>query len=426
MADTAAADDGARRAKRPRLEADRRRDMLKGVENKFADIDFTRYQYLAAGAAEAGAAEAGTAEAGRFVPVVPVPTAVVQNWRQLGSYERDGDTSYSEDEFLALHNRAGHHRRHYTGPFGCTVQSNVPDPGELLCKAGKPVQGRSALQKLQKQLGTMCLRLEVGHFRGRADAAFSDAELLAANTNAQAVGGEHAALTAAEAAAWAPPAYPLAGDGLKLGGRSARSRGAVDRDTIDLLLGRGPVVDALRAGGAGCAAFLAALDTLRRVFRGDKHVTELEEGDALAADIKALGLKEGSKIAEVAPPGGGPAVVLRKQRNTINSLTLSMLESITRKAAQLARIDRRTMPAAVKEAKDAAARKRLRIPNFENVEKALTQFLKAVACSRKKSGKGALADAAASALAAPGVDAAAGTGALVEQIANAILNTVHV
>ena len=180
MANTAAADDGARRAKRPRLEADRRRDMLKGVENKFADIDFTRYQYLAAGAAEAGAAEAGTAEAGRFVPVVPVPTAVVQNWRQLGSYERDGDTSYSEDEFAALHNRAGHHRRHYTGPFGCTVQSNVPDPGELLCKAGKPVQGRSALQKLQKQLGTMCLRLEVGHFRGRADAAFSDAELLAA------------------------------------------------------------------------------------------------------------------------------------------------------------------------------------------------------------------------------------------------------
>ena len=165
MADTAAADGGARRAKRPRLEADRRRDMLEGVENKFANIDFTRYQYLAAGDAEAGAAEAGTAEAGRFVPVVPVPTAVVQNWRQLDSYERDGDTSYSEDEFTALHNRAGHHRRHYTGPFGCTVQSNVPDPGELLCKAGKPVQGRSALQKLQKQLGTMCLRLEVGHFR---------------------------------------------------------------------------------------------------------------------------------------------------------------------------------------------------------------------------------------------------------------------
>ena len=173
MADTAAADGGARRAKRPRLEADRRRDMLEGVENKFADIDFTRYQYLAAGAAEAGAAEAGTAEAGRFVPVVPVPTAVVQNWRQLESYERDGDTSYSEDEFTALHNRAGHHRRHYTGPFGCIVQSNVPGPGELLCNAGKPVQGRSALQKLQKQLGTMCLRLEVGHFRGRAGAAFT-------------------------------------------------------------------------------------------------------------------------------------------------------------------------------------------------------------------------------------------------------------
>ena len=138
MADTAAADDGACRAKRPRLEADRRRDMLKGVENKLADIDFTRYQYLAPETAGAGAAGAGTAGAGRFVPVVPVPTAVVQNWRQLGSYERDGDTSYSEDEFTALHDRAGHHLRHYTGPFGCTVQSNVPGPAIQIQPASRP------------------------------------------------------------------------------------------------------------------------------------------------------------------------------------------------------------------------------------------------------------------------------------------------
>ena len=44
----------ARPAKRSRLEADRRRDMLETVENKFADIDFTKYQYLHAGTGAIG------------------------------------------------------------------------------------------------------------------------------------------------------------------------------------------------------------------------------------------------------------------------------------------------------------------------------------------------------------------------------------
>ena len=74
-------------AKRPRLEADRRRDVLRVVGNKFADIDFTRYQYLP----EAGTAGPGR---GRIVAVKPVPTALVENWRHLESYECDGDTSY--------------------------------------------------------------------------------------------------------------------------------------------------------------------------------------------------------------------------------------------------------------------------------------------------------------------------------------------
>ena len=147
-------------AKRPRLEADRRRDVLRVVGNKFADIDFTRYQYLP----EAGTAGPGR---GRIVPVKPVPTALVENWRHLESYECDGDTSYSEDQFTMLQMRSGHHRRHYTGPFGCTVQSNVPGPRDLLRNAARPVQGRSALQKLRKQLGTMCMRLAVDHFRVR-------------------------------------------------------------------------------------------------------------------------------------------------------------------------------------------------------------------------------------------------------------------
>ena len=277
----------ARPAKRSRLEADRRRDMFQRVANKFADIDFTKYQYLHARTTDA--AETAGSGRGRIVPVKPVPTALVENWRHLESYECDGDKSYSEEQFLMLHSRAGHHRRYYTGPFGCTVQFNVPHPGELLRNAAKPMRGRSALQKLQKQLGTMCVRLEVDHFRGRASADISDAELLAANATAQAVGGEHAALTAAEAAAWAPPAYPLDGDGLKLGGRSARTRAAIDSDVVDMLLGKGEVMDALcrsqRAGaggaGAGCDAFLAAFGVLRGVICGKTHVTELEEVEML-------------------------------------------------------------------------------------------------------------------------------------------------
>ena len=94
----------ARPAKRSRLEADRRRDMLETVENKFADIDFTKYQYLHAGTT--GAAETAGAGRGRIVPVKPVPTAVVGNWRHLESYECDGDNCYSEEQFLMLHSRA--------------------------------------------------------------------------------------------------------------------------------------------------------------------------------------------------------------------------------------------------------------------------------------------------------------------------------
>ena len=149
--------------------------MLQRVANKFADIDFTKYQYLHARTTDA--AETAGSGRGRIVPVKPVPTALVENWRHLESYECDGDKSYSEEQFLMLHSRAGHHRRYYTGPFGCTVQSNVPHPGELLRNAAKPMRGRSALQKLQKQLGTMCVRLELDHSRGRASADISGAEL---------------------------------------------------------------------------------------------------------------------------------------------------------------------------------------------------------------------------------------------------------
>ena len=50
----------ARPAKRSRLEADKRRDMLQTVENKFANIDFTKCQHLHAGTT--GTAGAGIAK----------------------------------------------------------------------------------------------------------------------------------------------------------------------------------------------------------------------------------------------------------------------------------------------------------------------------------------------------------------------------
>ena len=37
---------GGRNPKRPRVEADKRRDALLHVQDKYADIDFTKYQKL--------------------------------------------------------------------------------------------------------------------------------------------------------------------------------------------------------------------------------------------------------------------------------------------------------------------------------------------------------------------------------------------
>ena len=130
-----------RPAKRARLEADRRRDALAKVEDKYADIDFTRFHRVED-------ESSGGATPPRFVLVRPTETALVKDWRQLSSYEPDGDgRTYSEDEFAHLC-AAPPQRRHYTGPFGCTVQSNLPAPGELLRKAGSAVQGRTALDSI--------------------------------------------------------------------------------------------------------------------------------------------------------------------------------------------------------------------------------------------------------------------------------------
>ena len=149
-----------RPAKRARLEADKRRDALAKVQDKYADIDFTRFQKVV----DADAASEATPH--RFVLVRPVETALVKDWRQWSSYEADGAGETLDEGGLAHLCTTGRQRRHYTGPFGCTVQSNLPAPGELLSKAGQAVRGRAALDKLRKQLAVMCLRIELQHFCG--------------------------------------------------------------------------------------------------------------------------------------------------------------------------------------------------------------------------------------------------------------------
>ena len=402
-----------RPAKRARLEADKRRDALAKVEDKYFDIDFTRFHRVED-------ESSGGATPPRFMLVRPTEAALVKDWRQLSSYEPDGDgRTYSEEEFAHL--CAAPQRRHYTGPFGCTVQSNLPPPGGLLSKAGSAVAGRSVLDKLRKQLGVMCLRIELKHFCG-VGSTIDAAALDRANSNASLVGGEGAMLTMEEANTWAPPAYPLVGDGLVFGGRSARHRAVVEKDTVHLLLRKGAAVAVLlqqAAGGAngnGAQEFLAALDVLVGVVSGATHVCDLREGAELGAHMECLGLAPSSKIARVPEPGGGQAVLL-EQRNCFYNLTMAMLEQVARRAARLARVDRRAMPAERREERDAHDRKRL---GFDAIEQTLVRFVGAVAGSRKKSGKSILADAATNALGLP--PAPSGTD-LQQQVVQAILGT---
>ena len=74
-----------RPAKRARLEADKRRAALAKVQDKYADIDFTRFQKVVAADA------AGEATPHRFVLVRPVETALVKDWRQWSSYAGAGE-----------------------------------------------------------------------------------------------------------------------------------------------------------------------------------------------------------------------------------------------------------------------------------------------------------------------------------------------
>ena len=120
-----------RARKKAKTSAERRLETLQGCHtNKFADIDFSKFQL-------------GRAAAGDPMQVVPVKArsdALVQDWRDVGSYEPSGAPGYTEEQFMALCDDSTL-RQHYTGPFGCKVQMSMPEPAGKLCKAGKLVLG---------------------------------------------------------------------------------------------------------------------------------------------------------------------------------------------------------------------------------------------------------------------------------------------
>ena len=169
-----------RPAKRARLEADKRRAALAKVQDKYADIDFTRFQKVVAADA------AGEATPHRFVLVRPVETALVKDWRQWSSYEGAGET-LDEGELAHLCT-TGRQRRHYTGPFGCTVQSNLPAPGWWLAARGL-VQGPSQRQ-------ARLLELRRGHGGGTLGQACAGnaAALSMPGTNSNLGGGKPASV----------------------------------------------------------------------------------------------------------------------------------------------------------------------------------------------------------------------------------------
>ena len=67
----------------------------------------------------------------------------------------------------------------------------------------------------------MCMRRELNYYEGAHNLdALSPGALQASNGQALLVGGGGAQLERAEALVWAPPVYPLVGDGLLLASRS--------------------------------------------------------------------------------------------------------------------------------------------------------------------------------------------------------------
>ena len=118
-----------RPAKRARLEADKRRDALAEVEDKYADIDFTRFQKVVDIDTDAD----GEATPLRFVLVRPVETALVKDWRQWSSYEPDEAGETLSGGGLAHLCTTRRQRRHYTGPLPrwCWALRNCTAPQQL-------------------------------------------------------------------------------------------------------------------------------------------------------------------------------------------------------------------------------------------------------------------------------------------------------
>ena len=139
--DVGAATRTTRTVKRARLEADKRRDVLEKVQDKYADIDYTKYQKMCTGTSV------------HFAHVRPRPSAVVANWRQLDSYEADGKEIFSEQDFAKFFIDGGGGRH----TFACS--SEVHTVRVCLAEAVE-------LFRRHQRLFLPCARLAFAVFRG--------------------------------------------------------------------------------------------------------------------------------------------------------------------------------------------------------------------------------------------------------------------
>ena len=95
-----------RARKKAKTSAERRLETLQGCHtNKFADIDFSKFQLRRAAAGDPM----------QVVPVKARSDALVQDWRDVGSYEPSGAPGYTTEQFMALRPVHAHAEVHPRG-----------------------------------------------------------------------------------------------------------------------------------------------------------------------------------------------------------------------------------------------------------------------------------------------------------------------
>ena len=141
----------AKRARR--TEAAKREAELARVQDKWADLDITKFRCTTD-------REDNTKT---FATLQPAAGITVSQWRNPESYV---PCSEWVEEHVFKADLEMKKLRAHVGPFGASVHSNLPPPDTPNVAARKDVKGRTPLEKLRKQLGVMCLRRELNYYEG--------------------------------------------------------------------------------------------------------------------------------------------------------------------------------------------------------------------------------------------------------------------